>query len=242
MNYHPRFRRQFRYSPKLKYNQNNYQKPSKDSNRNLTVKKIEIPAQPYPSQNTMTQTPPNQTQSPPKQETISLSGVYDRNGNPISNAFIKVPVNSNGSIDASTLANAAQISGNSAAKGKRGLMLGGLMGAVSGGLGSMTGGANQLLGAEEGSAAGGIALGVGAAGAGMAARKGRQQEHYMEVTKITLRMNFYGFQKELTDTEITELQHINRTSARLNGLLNSLEKNLIYRVNNRILEMMDALE
>lgn len=185
---------------------------------------------------------PPAPQTPPKQETISLSGVFDRNGNPINNAFIKVPLNPNGSIDASTLANAAQISANNAKQGKRGLMLGNLMGAVSGGLGSITGGANKLLGAEEGSAAGGIALGVGAAGAGMAARKGRQEKHYMEVTKITLRMNFYGFQKELTDTEITELQHINRLNARLNGLLNSLEKNLIYRVNNRILEMMDSLE
>lgn len=116
------------------------------------------------------------------------------------------------------------------------------MGGLTGGLTSLTGGANKLLGTEEGSAAGGIALGVGAAGAGMAARKGRQQKHHMEVMKISLRMNFYSFQKELTNTEITELQNINRVSARLNGLLNSLEKNLIYRVNNRILEMMDALE
>ena len=114
--------------------------------------------------------------------------------------------------------------------------LGSVTGAVTGGVGDAIGGVGGALGGMNA----GTAVGIGAAGAGLAARKGRKEQFYFDKTKLELRMNFEDFRREYMDYEYTELRNCNRLGARINGQLSALEKNLVYRVNNRILEMIDA--
>jgi len=196
-------------------------------------------------------------------DTVPLTGVFDRNGNPIKNAFVKIPDNQRQAIDAMEMNKLNTPSQKSIAQPQilnlppnqnidlqkiknlppndphRKLFLdaiGGLASSVTGGVGDAIGG---VTGAVGGMSAG-TAVGIGAAGAGMAARTARKEQFYFDKTKIELEMNFETFRREYMDYEYTELRNCNRVSARINGQLSALEKNLVYRVNNRILEMIDA--
>ena len=119
----------------------------------------------------------------------------------------------------------------------------GALGSVTGGVGDMIGGAAGAVTGEDGN--GGIStgavVGIGAAGAGMAARKARKDKFHFDKTQFELKINFEEFRKQYVDFEYYELVQCNRLSARINGSLSSIEKNMVYRVNNRILEMIDAV-
>ena len=121
--------------------------------------------------------------------------------------------------------------------------LGGALGSVTGGVGNMIGGVTGAVTGEDGG--GGIStgavVGIGAAGAGMAARKARKDKFHFDKTQFELKINFEEFRKQYVDFEYYELVQCNRLSARINGSLSSIEKNMVYRVNNRILEMIDAV-
>ena len=174
--------------------------------------------------------------------------MYDKNGIPVQNAFIQIPQKQKEEIDAGAMNNRLNVNPNffnnvnknniqnnvsnlnainNTDQNKRKLFLDQI--------GGLLGSANESMGG----ALPGVAVGVGAAGAGMAARQGRKDQFYFDKTKIELDTNFNEFKKEYTDYEYSELRRININAARLNGSLNCLEKNLVYRVNNRILEMMD---
>ena len=197
--------------------------------------------------------------SSPKMESIPLSGVFDRNGNPVKNAFVKIPESQKKILDAaemnSVLAKETPTPSSDKTSNfikelqdikqlpqndpKRKLFLG----AITGGLGALTGGVGDAIGGAADAAGGvspGAMLGVGAAGAGFAARTARKEQHNFDKTKLHLQMNFEMFKKEYMEYEYTQLRECNIISARLNGQLSSIEKNLVYRVNNRILEMIDA--
>jgi hypothetical protein len=194
-----------------------------------------------------------------KMDNVPLTGVFDRNGNPIKNAFVRIPENQKQAMDAAemnhflnpssanssptpmatqpqNLQNLKNLDPNDP---KRKLFLD----SITGALGSVTGGVGDAIGGVGGAIGGmnaGTAVGIGAAGAGLAARQGRKEQFYFDKTKLELRMNFEDFRREYMDYEYTELRNCNRLSARINGQLSALEKNLVYRVNNRILEMIDA--
>lgn len=199
-----------------------------------------------------------------KMNNVPLTGVFDRNGNPIKNAFVKIPENQKKALDAAQMnnflnptpnpsipqtrvqtpmtpqsPNLQQLNNLPPGSQKRRLFLD----SITGALGSVTGGVGDAIGGVGGALGGmnaGTAVGIGAAGAGMAARTARKEQFYFDKTKIELRMNFEDFRREYMDYEYTELRNCNRLSARINGQLSALEKNLVYRVNNRILEMIDA--
>jgi hypothetical protein len=103
----------------------------------------------------------------------------------------------------------------------RGLFLGGLVDAVGGG-----------------GAAGGLLAGGAALGAGAAARAARKEKFYFDKTKLELKLNFYDFQKDFIDYEYTELRNIIRETSKLNGGLSAMSKNLVYLINNRILDII----
>ena len=192
----------------------------------------------------------------PKMESIPLTGVYDKNGNPVKNAFVKIPEAQKKILDAAemnsvlqkTTASSTENNSSSLIKElqdiknlpkndpKRKLFLGAIAGAVTGGAGDAIGGAADMVGGMSP----GAMVGVGAAGAGLAARTARKEQHNFDKTKIQLEMNFERFKDEYIEYEYTQLRECNIVSARVNGFLSSIEKNLVYRVNNRILEMIDA--
>ena len=203
----------------------------------------------------------SETNNSQKMTNIPLSGVFDRNGNPVKNAFVKIPESQKKILDAAQMNSIIKtdnsipiqesqsnltfnkelqdIKNLSQNTEKRKLFLD----AITGGLGAVTGGAGDLIGSAAGAVGGaspGAMLGVGAAGAGMAARTARKEQHNFDKTKLQLEMNFEMFKNEYMEYEYTQLRECNIVSARLNGTLSSIEKNLVYRVNNRILEMIDA--
>lgn len=202
-----------------------------------------------------------------KMDKVPLTGVYDRNGRPIQNAFVQIPDTQKQILDAvkvnaflnppvvansritqapmptaSLQQNVQELNNLAAGDPKRKLFLDSITGALGSVASSVTGGAGDLLGSAGGAIAGaptGALVGVGAAGAGMAARKARKEKFYFDKTRLELQMNFEDFKKEYMEYEYTELRNCNRISARINGQLGALEKNMVYRVNNRILEMID---
>ena len=127
---------------------------------------------------------------------------------------------------------------------KRKLFLGAIMGGLGDAAGAVTGGVGDLVGGAGeavGGASPGAVLGVGAAGAGLAARKARKDKFHFDKTQLELGINFEEFRKQYIDFEYSNLRECIRETSRINGNLSSMEKNLVYRVNNRILEMVDAM-
>lgn len=186
----------------------------------------------------------NNLQPQPQLQKVPLTGVYDKNGNPVPNTFVKIPHFTN--YDASKITNfynqqSPNPMNQAQPKGGRKLIfgaLGGLANTVSGALGM----GEVIPGAGSGTESGamGAAVGIGAAGAGMAARKARKEQFYFDKTRIELQINMQIFRRDYLDLEYTTLREANRHSARINGLLSALEKNMVYRLNSRLLEMIDA--
>ena len=174
----------------------------------------------------------NLRKSHSKMTNIHLKEVYDKNGHPIKNAFIKISNSKKKALKAARIKSKI-LKQKKTKKSKRKLFLG----ALTGGLGDMIGGAGDAI---SGAPAGAV-VGVGAAAAGMAARTARKEQHYFDITKVQLQTNFNDFRKDYLDYEFTELRECNRVSAKINGMLSTIEKDLAYRVNNRILEMIDSV-
>ena len=174
---------------------------------------------------------------------VELTGVYDKNGNLLKNVYVKIPKQESNTFDAS-LINAAQPDTQSQTnnnKGNRHLFLGaitGALGSMGGDLGGLANSAGSALGLGD-NAGGGLALGAGAAAAGAVARAARQEQHYFDVTKVQLQTNLVEFQGAFNENEYTELRKINIVASRTIGMLSSLEKGVTYRINSRMVEMID---
>lgn len=189
-----------------------------------------------------------------EKQKVMLTGVYDKNGNPIKGAFIELSdekkkelenkhnnqiqqqfQNNNAMNMTPNYQNFQQMNtqqqminqqqmnniSNSNQNPNRGLFLGGLVDAVGGG-----------------GAAGGLLAGGAALGAGAAAGAARKEKFYFDKTKLELKLNFYDFQKDFIDYEYTELRNIIRETSKLNGGLSAMSKNLVYLINNRILDII----
>jgi hypothetical protein len=170
---------------------------------------------------------------------VPLTGVYDRNGNPVLNTFVKIPHFTK--YDASRINNFYK-NKNQSPNPNRKLIFGAIGGLVNTatsavGLGNVVPGGQA---GEEGNGAMGAAVGIGAAGAGMAARKARKEQFYFDKTRLELQTNMQIFRRDYLDLEYTTLRESNRHAAKINGLLSALENNLVYRLNSRLLEMIDA--
>lgn len=174
---------------------------------------------------------PNKKFHHSKHNIVHLQEVYDKNGNPIKNAFLKLSDSQKKSLHSKNIKSKKK-------DPKRKLFLD----SITGALGAVTGGTGDLIGGAGEAVAGaptGALIGVGAAGAGMAARTARKEQHYFDMTKVQLKTNFEDFRRDYLDYEFTELRECNRVSARINGQLSQIEKDLAYRVNSRILELID---
>lgn len=206
-------------------------------------------------------------------DTVPLSGVFDKNGNPLQNVFMDIPdsdkkqlekkevqpletaknlevtkeVNMSNNLETETKASPSpenedtsssedlkssnnnldlsnlkkkieEIKALPADNPKRKLFLDAIGGALS---------------------TPGAAVGVGALGAGMAARTGRKEQFYFDKTKIELDMNLQNFRSDYLEYEYTALRDCNLYVSRIDGRLESLQNNLVYHINNRVLEMID---
>lgn len=193
---------------------------------------------------------------------IPLTGVFDKNGQPVQNTFIKVP-EVNPGLDASQINNymnnqnpnfinqkiPQQFGPNQGPpKKNRKLFFDAIGGLVSSATKSVSGLLGSPSGGEDGQGSGvlgalatpGGGVGMAAAGAGMMARKARKEQFYFDKTQLELQTNFQSFRSEYLELEYSTLRECNIHSAKINGLLSSLEKNMVYRLNSRILEMIDA--